>query len=262
MDNISYQSTEIINELKNILKKKRMTYLDLSLALDLSEVTVKRIFSEYKCSLFRLESICNVLEISIFDLIEFIKNKNESTFSFTLEQEKAMAKNIELFLFYDELKKNNLEFQETLDRLKISKAQAYKLIRKLEKLEILLLLPGDQIKFLNQGTLNFLHNGPLQNIMLKGDVYHLIDHGIKQLELHEQNENKTYLTMSTRKVSPSTLKKLESELSQTFQKLRNMAYQDEKMLSEDQLIDIEWLGLITPFPKRESSLKEKVSKYR
>ncbi|MEI6895946.1 MAG: helix-turn-helix transcriptional regulator, partial [Psychromonas sp.] len=63
------QSQALIGALKLQLKAHGKTYLDVAQHLNLSHASVKRLFSEQTISLNRLEAICDMIEISLTDLI-------------------------------------------------------------------------------------------------------------------------------------------------------------------------------------------------
>ena len=66
----SRETVLLITTLKKILKLKGLTYRDLALRLELSESSVKRLFSSHRWQLDRIEAVCRALDMSIFDLAE------------------------------------------------------------------------------------------------------------------------------------------------------------------------------------------------
>ena len=72
------QNNKLIDELKIVLKEKNMTYRAISIQLELSEGTIKRIFSSYDFTLNRLEKICSLVDIELFDLLDNIPAQHNS----------------------------------------------------------------------------------------------------------------------------------------------------------------------------------------
>ena len=62
------QTAELLNTLKKCLKAKGLNYRDLARRSNLSEASIKRLFSEQSFSLRRLEEVCRFLDMSIYDL--------------------------------------------------------------------------------------------------------------------------------------------------------------------------------------------------
>ncbi len=63
------QTSAIVSELKRQLRSHGLTYQDVADALDLSEASVKRLFSEKQFSLKRLDQICTLMGMEISDLV-------------------------------------------------------------------------------------------------------------------------------------------------------------------------------------------------
>jgi transcriptional regulator with XRE-family HTH domain len=86
------QKSKILQALRLRLKSLNMTYAALGEKIGLSEVTVKRYFSEERMNLDTLDDICRVLNVEISELLsdrrQSIKNQKQA---FTFEQEQFLA---------------------------------------------------------------------------------------------------------------------------------------------------------------------------
>jgi DNA-binding Xre family transcriptional regulator len=84
--------TRIINSLKRLMKSRQITYRELARRIQLSEASVKRIFSRATMTLARLDDICQALEVSLSDLVRITAEQStDAPELLTLEQEKALA---------------------------------------------------------------------------------------------------------------------------------------------------------------------------
>ena len=63
------QTESLTLALKQSLKEQGQTYADLAAGINLSEASIKRLFSEQSFSLKRLDEICDWLNIEISDLV-------------------------------------------------------------------------------------------------------------------------------------------------------------------------------------------------
>ena len=65
------QTAQLISVLKQFLKRHGFSYRDVARRLNLSEASVKRLFSDHHFSLSRLDNVCQMMgmEISPFLLI-------------------------------------------------------------------------------------------------------------------------------------------------------------------------------------------------
>ena len=68
------QTSDLLAALKKCLRAKGLTYRDVAQALQLSEASIKRLFSEQTFSLSRLEDVCRFLDMSIYDLARLARH--------------------------------------------------------------------------------------------------------------------------------------------------------------------------------------------
>jgi DNA-binding Xre family transcriptional regulator len=141
-----------VDTLKQELRKQRITYRRVSEALELSETSVKRLFSEEAFSLKRLEKICELLHLDISDLVHLMEKNTELTNQLSLEQELLMA----LLLM------NKLRFSEVLDIYDISEPEGIQLLARLDRMKIIELQPGNRVKLMISQTFKWIPNGPIQ----------------------------------------------------------------------------------------------------
>ncbi|MFV2032306.1 MAG: helix-turn-helix domain-containing protein, partial [Gammaproteobacteria bacterium] len=77
--------------LKNELKAKGLTYKDVADELDLTEASVKRLFSTEDISLRRLDSICELLRIDLADLTRTNESDSRTIKVMTEAQEQEIV---------------------------------------------------------------------------------------------------------------------------------------------------------------------------
>ena len=86
------QTQDLLKALKKCLRAKGLGYSDLAEVLDLSESSVKRIFSQQSFTLERLEQVCRFLDMSIYDLARLTRiDTDDEITRLTLEQEQGLA---------------------------------------------------------------------------------------------------------------------------------------------------------------------------
>ena len=61
----------LLQGIKDLLAARRLTYRDLARKIGVSENTIKRDLSRGRLSLARLDQICDALEITLTDLMQF-----------------------------------------------------------------------------------------------------------------------------------------------------------------------------------------------
>ncbi len=154
------QAIQLINTLKKCLKAKGMTYRQVAQALELSEASVKRLFSEQSFSLKRLEEICNLLDLNFYDLIKLSTNSEDDYSLLNLEQELALLENPKL-LVYAYLLVNGRDPASIVNDYDISEEESLRFLLELDKLRIIELYPDNRIRLLVGKNVAWRKDGPL-----------------------------------------------------------------------------------------------------
>ncbi len=84
------QTARLLETLKHYLKIQGITYRILAQRLKLSESSVKRLFSDQSLSLKRLEKICSVLGLDLYELVKLSREQQPLVESFNDVQRKAL----------------------------------------------------------------------------------------------------------------------------------------------------------------------------
>ncbi|MCW8889994.1 MAG: helix-turn-helix transcriptional regulator [Sedimenticola sp.] len=156
------QTGQLIDTLKKALKAHGKTYADVSLHLELSEASVKRLFSEKSFSLQRLDQICQLIDIEISDLVKLMESGVKSPItSLTIEQERELAADVELLLIAVCVL-NHWSFEEIVDYYHISETRCIQHLAKLDRLKLIELLPKNKIKLRVATNFKWMEDGPIQ----------------------------------------------------------------------------------------------------
>lgn len=155
------QTSALVDTLKQQLKASGKTYADIATDLDLSEASVKRLFSERNFTLQRLEIICDAIGISFFQLVEKMSHQQQSLTQLTLDQEREVANDVVLLLIAVSVI-NGFSFEDLVSQYKISETECIQKLAQLDRLKLIELLPGNRIRLLVSPNFNWLPNGPIQ----------------------------------------------------------------------------------------------------
>ena len=151
----------IVQALKKSLRASSITYADIASTLELSESSVKRLFSEHDFSLKRLDQICQLMNMGISDLMEQLNNDNQSIDQLVLAQEELLVSDLKL-LVVAICTINHWTFNEIIARYNIEKTEAIQYLARLDKLKLIELLPNNKIKLLISPHFSWIKNGPIQ----------------------------------------------------------------------------------------------------
>ncbi len=168
------QTEQLVDTLKQELRKKRITYKHIAEKLALSEASVKRMFASYQFSLDRIEAISAMVSWDWIDLAEAVKRREQKRDQLTNEQEREIANDIELLLVAVSVI-NGYTFQDLLDQYDLSEAQCIQKLAKLDRIDLIELLPGNRIKLKISTNFRWDPNGPIQGYFLDSVVHKFFD---------------------------------------------------------------------------------------
>lgn len=151
----------LVDVLKRELKLRGITYANLAPRLQLSEASVKRMFSRRDLTLKRLDDICRHAEIDFAELARAVVRDEALISHLTLEQEKEIVADRKLFLVAV-CALNHVTFDQIVESYDISAAECVQLLARLDRLKFLELLPGNRVKLLVSRTFAWLPDGPIQ----------------------------------------------------------------------------------------------------
>lgn len=154
-------SKVLIKTLKKVLRSRGITYADIAKNLKLSEASIKRMFSLEHITLERLDSICTMLELDIIDLIRIIDLEQEKITNLTFEQEKELVSDTK-FLLVAICVHNLWNFNEIVDKYKITETECIKYLARLDRLGLIQLLPNNKIRSMIAHDFQWLPDGPIE----------------------------------------------------------------------------------------------------
>ena len=156
------QTSQLLTSLKKCLKAKGITYRQLGEAMELSEASIKRLFSEQTFSLKRLEEICNILDLSLYDLAKISVDAETGPSVLSIEQEAVLSKNPKLLVFFYLLLNGRSPDSITKD-YQVSQKESLRFLLKLDKLKLIELHPDNKVRLLTQKNIKWRQGGPIRD---------------------------------------------------------------------------------------------------
>ena len=158
------QTSELITTLKKLLKRGNLTYVDVARQLELSEASVKRLFSEQNLSLQRLDAICSLLDMEISDLVQEMQSEQRKPISeLTEAQEKEIANDL-MLLMITVYVLNRWSMRDILDNYDLTETECIRYLAHLDRIRIIELQPNNQIKLLVAANFKWREDGPIMNL--------------------------------------------------------------------------------------------------
>ncbi len=155
------QTKTLIKSLKKLLRARGVTYADIAARLELSETSIKRMFSQNSFSLERLGTICEMIEMDFVDLLRVFDDEQEKITHLSSAQEQELVSDIK-FLVVALCVQNTWSFKEIVSYYAISESECISLLIKLDRLGITQLLPNNKIRRMVAQDFQWLPDGPIE----------------------------------------------------------------------------------------------------
>jgi transcriptional regulator with XRE-family HTH domain len=152
---------EVTDALKRCLKSRGMTYATLARAVGLSEASVKRLFSSGGFTMKRIEQICRVLDIDLYELARLARSEAASVADLTLKQEQALAESPRLLLVFH-LLLGDWRAKDIVAEYSVSHTECVRLMLELDRLRLIDLRPGDEVRLRTARHVNWRRDGPIR----------------------------------------------------------------------------------------------------
>ncbi len=193
--------------IKGLLKQQNITYAALADQLGMSEANVKRMFSKQALSLQRLESICQILQLSMSELFLLLERNKVLVSTLTHEQEQQLVNDNKLLLVAVCVR-DAWSFAEIVQHYSITEHQCLQLMARLDKLKMIELLPGNKYRLLIAQDFKWLANGPLERY-----VSHYVIKDFLAANFKEPQSYRFYMPGTYSAASIETLKRKLEELT-------------------------------------------------
>ncbi len=219
-------STRIIDTVKRELKARGLTYRELAGSLDLSESAVKHMFSTGNFSLRRLDEICDVLELGIADLVSISEAQEPKIEQLSAEHEEEIVSDPRLLLLAYCLV-NYWSFDEIVARYDVSPKQGLRYLRRLDRMKVIELLPGDRVRLLVANNFTWRKNGAIERFFRRNVQNEFFSH-----DFSDENSIRIVKNgMLTRKSQVQLMERLKS-IGELFD---DATWDDRKVPAEERL---------------------------
>lgn len=214
------QSTNLIHTLKRTLKSHSITYRDVALVLNLSEASIKNMFSTCNITLKRLDTICQMMDMGITDLVRQLDENQHRISHLTVEQELELVADQKLLLVAVCVR-SRLSFDEIISRYEITKSECIRYLARMDKLKLIELLPNNRTKLLVAQDFHWLPDGPIEKFFEQQ-----VQHDFLNSHFSKNNELRLFMNGPLTNASISILMRRIKALAGEFIELQK---QDEAL---------------------------------
>ena len=170
--------TQLITTLKRELKRQGKTYRDVGAALDLSEPSVKRLFATEQFTLERLVEICGLLGLTLAELAQEAGQGHQRIHTLKASQERELVSDMRLLLVAV-CALNHWTMAQMLQAYRLTEAECVQLLLRLDRLELITLLPGNRIRLNVARDFDWLPDGPIRQYFREQGMPEFIDSGFR-----------------------------------------------------------------------------------
>ena len=159
----------LIDVIKQELKAQDKTYADVADALEISESSVKRMFSKKEMPLTRVDDICRILNTDFAELSRRVVHSTPLMTELTYEQETAVNKDPKLMLLAICVL-SYWTFEQIVSTYQITEAQTTAGLLQLDKLGVIELKPLNRYRLKVAKTFKCRSDGPIRQFFLTNIV--------------------------------------------------------------------------------------------
>ncbi len=156
---------QLINALKHLLKDRKKTYNDVAEWLDLSEGSVKRLFSNTSMTIERMATILEYLGCDMNDLVVVMNAQTKQISQISIEHEQALVDDIPTMLTALAVL-SNLHFTDIVKQYTYDEATIERALLKLDKMGVLTLLPNNHYQLNLHPNFRWQIGGPIQRFFM------------------------------------------------------------------------------------------------
>jgi transcriptional regulator with XRE-family HTH domain len=160
------RSTVLVRSIRAILRARGMTYRQLAQLLGLSEPTIKRDLSRGDFSLGRLDRICDVLDVSLTELVQGAAHDSAALTELSEKQERALIRDRRLLLV-TYLLVNAWTFAEIVATFAFDENDLVKVLLRLDELRIVDFRPPRRVRRLTARNFSWRKDGPVQTFFVE-----------------------------------------------------------------------------------------------
>lgn len=222
----------LLAELKRVLKDRNILYRDIAEQLKLSETTIKRNLAGRGLRLVTLEQICAIAGIRLIDLAEMAAQRgNAKARALTAEQEQGLADNLfTAFIFL--LLRYEWSPKAIQKEFGLGEADLVLHLRRLEKLRLLDLFPGNRVRVLTVRHPDLMFGGPLRRAFDNSMRVHF-----EEMDFHDPG---SVWELETVKLSAGSIRQLGHMITALSHRMRDLAAEDRSL----PLDQTEWYSLL------------------
>jgi transcriptional regulator with XRE-family HTH domain len=158
---MSSEIVQLVATVKRQLKAQGFTYRDVARSLKVSEASIKRTFANESFTLTRLEQVSRFLGFTLVELLQTAATSVPPLDTLTADQETQLVSDDKLIVVAV-CALNHWSLADILSFYDMTKMEAIKRLRTLDRMGLIELLPGDRIRRRAKRDFDWIQDGPIR----------------------------------------------------------------------------------------------------
>lgn len=226
---MAVRSERVLEIIKKELKSKKMRYEELAERLGMSLSGLKKSLSSKDLSLARLQSICDVLGVSLVQVLTLADDSKVQDVYLTGEQETLLLKNPEIFHLYWKLRFDGMPLHQYIQKAQESREAVRARVRSLEKVGLVRINPKGDLEFSDKGMIRWNNYGPLVKHLNRKWSSELIE------SILEKEDPSLVLNLALLQLSEESYAELKRELREVVDRYSTRSRQDRMLPKNEKL---------------------------
>ena len=219
----------VLELLKKELKNKKMKYEDLAERLGMSVSGLKKSLSAKDLSLARLQTICDVLGVSLVHLLTLADDAKVQDVYLTDEQESLLLRNPEIFHLYWKLRFEDIPLHKYIQSSKLAREEVRTRLRRLEKVGLVKIDAKGDLEFSDKGMIRWNNYGPLVEFLNRKWSAELIE------SILHKKDPQIVLNLALLRLTEGSFADLQNELRDLVDRYSTQSRRDRMKMSSDKL---------------------------
>ncbi len=218
---MSFKTETVLRTIKFEMKSRRLSYARLAQRLGLSLSGVKKILNGKDLSLLRLQQLAEAIELSVVEILSAADDEKVQDVHLTPAQESLLLRDKDVFHFYWKVRIEGWSIQDYRSHYRRPRTEIKRILRALEKATLLRYLNDGTVEFLHRGMIRWQGRGPLVQHLNRQWSAQLID------EILNGESNKNFLNLSSLSLHPHSLQRFRLEMEVLLERLSAQAKKDK-----------------------------------
>ena len=207
----------MMDVLQDLLRSRGLRHRDIARRLDVAERTVTRWFSNQGVDTRVVERLCELAQVSFFDLCELAgKRVEQRSCHLTVQQEQALADDDLLNYLFAQVVQG-WTFDDFVQELELSPALLIAALIRLEKIGIIEFLPGNEIRLKTAKDIEWRKRGPFSK-----SINNWLARSLENPDVDETNALWAFDSLKLSQASVEVLRQKCQALRQEARKLSDM----------------------------------------